>query len=128
MPNNLTDYGENQLLVWQLTTTAITRPTAWYLGVGTGNTDITLTGEPSGNGYARQAVSFTVTADTATNSGAITFGPNTTSAWGTMASVAIFDASTGGNCLWAGPLTDAKAIAVGDSLTIAIGALSVTLA
>ena len=89
MPNNLTDYGENQLLVWQLTTTAITRPTAWYLGVGTGNTDITLTGEPSGNGYARQAVSFTVTADTATNSGAITFGPNTTSAWGTMASVAI---------------------------------------
>ncbi|MFM7066565.1 MAG: hypothetical protein ACKO0U_07050 [Gammaproteobacteria bacterium] len=128
MPNNLTDYGENQLLVWQLTTTAITRPTAWYLGVGTGNTDITLTGEPSGNGYARQAVSFTVTADTATNSGAITFGPNTTSAWGTMASVAIFDASSGGNCLWAGPLTDAKAIAVGDSLTIAIGALSVTLA
>ena len=127
MPNNLTDYGENQLLVWQLTTTAITRPTAWFLGVGTGNTDITLTGEPSGNGYARQAVAFTVTADTATNSGAITFGPNTTTAWGTMASVAIFDASTGGNCLWAGSLTDAKAIAVGDSLTIAIGALSVSL-
>lgn len=23
MPNNLTDYGENQLLVWQLTTTTI---------------------------------------------------------------------------------------------------------
>ena len=111
-----------------VTTTAITRPTAWYLGVGTGNTDITLTGEPSGNGYARQSAAFTVSGDTASNSGAITFGPNTTSAWGTMASVAIFDASTGGNCLWAGPLTDAKAIAVGDSLTIAIGALSVTLA
>lgn len=127
MPNNLTDYGENQLLTFQLTTTSITRPTAWYLGVGTGNTDITLTGEPSGNGYSRQAVSFTVTADTAANSSAIIFGPNTTSAWGTMASVAIFDASTGGNCLWAGALTDAKAIAVGDSLTIAIGALSVSL-
>ena len=128
MANNLTDYGENQLLVWQLTTTAITRPTAWYLAVGTGNTDITLTGEPSGNGYTRQSVTFTVTNDTAENSGAITFGPNTTSAWGTMASVAIFDASTGGNCLWAGSLTDAKAIAVGDSLTIAAGALTVSLA
>lgn len=128
MPNNLTDYGETQLLTWQLTTTATTRPTAWYLAVGTGNTDITLTGEPSGNGYSRQSVTFTVSGDTATNSGAITFGPNTTSAWGTMASVAIFDASTGGNCLWAGPLTDAKAIAVGDSLTIAASALTVTLA
>jgi len=128
MANNLTDYGENQLLVWQLTTTAITRPTAWYLAVGTGNTDITLTGEPSGNGYTRQSVTFTVTNDTAENSGAITFGPNTTSNWGTMASVAIFDASTGGNCLWAGSLTDAKAIAVGDSLTIAAGALTVSLA
>ena len=128
MPNNLTDYGETQLLTWQLTTTATTRPTAWYLAVGTGNTDITLTGEPSGNGYSRQSVTFTVSGDTATNSGAITFGPNTTSAWGTMASVAIFDASTGGNCLWAGPLTDAKAIAVGDSLTIAASALTVSLA
>ena len=128
MPNNLTDYGETQLLTWQLTTTAITRPTAWYLGVGTGNTDITLTGEPSGNGYARQSAAFTVSGDTASNSGVITFGPNTTSNWGTMASVAIFDASTGGNCLWAGALTDAKVIAVGDSLTIAIGALDVTLA
>ena len=128
MPNNLTDYGETQLLTWQLTTTAITRPTAWYLGVGTGNTDITLTGEPSGNGYARQSAAFTVSGDTASNSGVITFGPNTTSNWGTMASVAIFDASTGGNCLWAGALTDAKVIAVGDSLTIAISALDVTLA
>lgn len=128
MANNLTDYGETQLLTWQLTTTSLTRPTAWYLGVGTGNTDITLTGEPSGNGYARQSAAFTVSGDTASNSGVITFGPNTTSNWGTMASVAIFDASTGGNCLWAGALTDAKVIAVGDSLTIAIGALDVTLA
>jgi hypothetical protein len=128
MPNNLTDFAENLLLVWHLTTGNATRPTAWYLGVGTGNTDTGLTGEPSGNGYSRQSVAFTVTTDTATNSGAITFGPNTTSNWGTMASVAIFDAATSGNCLWAGSLTDAKAIAVGDSLTIAAGALTVSLA
>ena len=116
------------VLVGTYTSVFIASPILIYLGVGTGNTDITLSGEPSGNGYSRQSVAFTVTADTATNSGAITFGPNTTSNWGTMASVAIFDASTGGNCLWAGLLTDAKAIAVGDSLTIAIGALSVSLA
>jgi hypothetical protein len=127
MPNNLTDFSENQLLVWQLTTGAVTRPTAWFVGVGTGNSDSALTGEPSGNGYARQAVTFTVASDTASNS-AVTFGPNTTSNWGTMASVAIFDAATSGNCLWAGSLTDAKAIAVGDSLTIAAGALTVSLA
>jgi hypothetical protein len=128
MANNLTDFAENLLLKWHLTTDSATRPTTWFLAVGTGNTDITLTGEPSGNGYSRQSVTFTVTADTATNSAAITFGPNTGTNWGTMASVAVFDASTSGNCLWAGALTDSRAIAVGDSLTIAGGALSLTLA
>jgi hypothetical protein len=47
---------------------------------------------------------------------------------GNMASVGIFDAATSGNCLWAGPLDIARDIAVGDSLTIAAGALSATLA
>jgi hypothetical protein len=127
MANNLTDFAENLLLKWHLTTDSATRPTAWYVGVGTGNTDTGLTGEPSGNGYSRQSVAFTVTDDEAENDALLTFGPNTTSNWGTMASVAIFDAATSGNCLWAGALTNSRAIAVGDSLTIAAGALTVSL-
>ena len=125
--SNLTNFSENQLLVWQLTNGAMTRPTSWFVGVGTGNTDITLTGEPSGNGYTRQAVTFSVTNDVASNTALLTFGPASAS-WGSMASVAVFDAATGGNCLWAGALTAAKAIDSGDSLTIAAGALTLTLA
>jgi hypothetical protein len=128
MPNNLTDHAENLLLTWLMTNAAATRPTAWFVGVGTSNTDITLSGEPSGNGYARQAVTFSVTDDTAVNTALLTFGPNATADWGDMASVGIFDAATSGNCLWAGPLDTARDIAVGDSLTIAAGALSATLA
>lgn len=125
--SNLTNFSENQLLAWQLTAGAVTRPTAWHVGVGTGHTDTGLTGEPSGNGYARQAVTFTVTNDVATNSALLVFGPASAS-WGSMASVAVFDASTGGNCLWSGALTTARTVDSGDSLTIAASALSLTLA
>lgn len=125
--SNLTNYSENQLLVWQLTSGGVTRPTAWFAAVGTGNTDITLTGEPSGNGYSRQAVTFSVTNDVASNTALLTFGPASAS-WGSMASIAVFDASTGGNCLWAGALTQAKTIDSGDSLTVNAGALTLTLA
>jgi hypothetical protein len=125
--SNITNFGENQLLVWQLTAGAVSRPTAWYVGAGTGHTDTGLTGEPSGNGYARQVVSFTVTNDAATNSALLVFGPASAS-WGSMASVAVFDAVTGGNCLWAGALTTARTVDTGDSLTIAASALSLTIA
>lgn len=125
--SNLTNFSENQLLVWQLTNGAMTRPTAWFVGVGTGNTDITLTGEPSGNGYARQAVTFSVTNDVASNTALLVFGPASAS-WGSMSSIAVFDAATGGNCLWAGALAASRTVDVGDSLTVAAGALTLTLA
>jgi hypothetical protein len=125
--SNLSNFSENQLLVWQLTNGAVTRPTAWFVGVGTGHTDTGLTGEPSGNGYARQAVSFSVTDDVATNTALLVFGPASAS-WGSMASVAVFDAATGGNCLWSGALAAARTVDVGDSLTVAASALSLTLA
>jgi hypothetical protein len=90
MPNNQTDYAENLLATWLMTNTAATRPTAWCVGLGTGNTDLTLSGEPSGNGYARQAATFSVTDDTAVNTALLTFGPNAAADWGNMASVGIF--------------------------------------
>ena len=125
--SNLTNFSENQLLAWQLTTGSVTRPSAWFVGVGTGHTDITLTGEPSGNGYARQAITFSVTNDTATNTALLVFGPASV-AWGSMASVGVFTAASGGDCLWTGALAAPRTIDVGDSLTIAAGALTQTLA
>ena len=48
--------------------------------------------------------------------------------WGTITHVAIFNASTGGQVLAAGALTSSKVISNGDSLQIASGNLTVTLA
>lgn len=126
--SGLSNYLETLLLTWHLTGNAATRPTAWFLGVGTGSSDTGLTGEPSGNGYARVAISSTVSGDTATNSGALTLGPCTGASWGTMSHFGIFDASTGGNLLWHGGLQAAKTVDVGDSLAVAASAVALTLA
>lgn len=126
--SNFSDHSENLVATWLFTTDSATRPTAWYLGVGTGHSDAGLTGEPSGNGYARQQVVFTVAGGVATLSGAETFGPCSTAGWGTIASAAIFDAATAGNCLAVGALTASRVIEVGDSLTVADGAVTFTIA
>lgn len=124
----LSNYLETLLHTWHLTAGAATRPTTWYLGLGTGSSDTGLTGEPSGNGYARQSITFSVTDDVATNTNLLTFGPNTSTNWGTLSHFGIFDASSSGNLLWHGSLTASKTVEVGDSLTVAIGDIDLTLA
>jgi len=134
--NNLTDAGENLLLTWLLTNGAATRPTAWYasLHVGAATEAAPATNEIAGNGYARQAVGgasgFTVsgTAPTqAVNPAILTFGPNTTTNWGTVTDAGVWSAVTAGVGYWTGALAASKAVAVGDSLTIAASALVLQL-
>jgi hypothetical protein len=124
---NFSDYSETLVATWLFTTDSATRPTAWYLGVGTGHTDAALTGEPSGDGYARQQVAFTVSNGVATLADAEAFGPATGN-WGTIASAAIFDAATAGNVLAVGALTASRVIESGDTLTVAAGAVTFTVA
>jgi hypothetical protein len=45
----------------------------------------------------------------------------------TYSHASIWDASTAGNCLWVGALAAAKAVNAGDTFTIPIGSLTVTL-
>lgn len=123
---NFSDFAEQLVATWLFTADSATRPTAWYLGVGTGNTDAGLTGEPSGDGYARQQVTFSASNGVATLDDAETFGP-ATGAWGTIASAGIFDSATGGNCLAVGALTNSRVIENGDSLTVAAGAVTFTV-
>ena len=124
---NFTDYGEQLVTAFVLTNAAVTRPTSWYLGVGTGHTDTGLTGEPSGNGYARQQVTFNASGGVGTLADAETFGPASDS-WGTIASAGIFDAATGGNALITGALAASRVVESGDSLTVAAGAVTFTVA
>jgi len=124
----LSDYAENLLNQWLMTNGVATRPTAWYVALFTtapsdagGGTEVSL------GGYARQAATFTVTGDTASNSGAISFTASGAS-WGTITHIGIFDAVSAGNLLWHGALTASKTIADGDTLEFSTGNIDLTLA
>jgi len=88
--------------------------------------------EVSGNGYARQLITFGAAA---TGGGAVrqtqnTNAPTDTASggnWGTVDYGAIYDAVTAGNRIHSGALTTAEAINDGNSYTLAIGAYTATL-
>lgn len=118
---------ETRVLQWALTNGSPTRPTTWYVGLFTAAPGETGGGtEVSGGSYARTAATFTVSGDTATNSGAVEF-PTATGSWGTITHAAVFDASSGGNMLLYAALTASKTIATGDIFRIPAGELDVTL-
>jgi hypothetical protein len=123
-----TNYAETLVMTWLFTASAATRPTTWFTALHTADpTEVGNVGELSGNGYARQSTAFTIAANEASNTATLTFGPNTGSNWGTVSHVSVWDAVSTGNCLAYGALSSSVVIAVGDSLTIAAGALDITL-
>ena len=126
---SFTNAYETHLLQYLLTTDSVTRPTSWYVGLFTSDpTDTGAAGtEVSGNGYARTAVTFSVTGDTASNTAGVEFPAATGGDWGTVSHIGIMDASSGGNMLIASALTVAKDITDGDVFRIPTGDLDVTL-
>ena len=118
---------ETTVLQWTFTNGAVTRPTAWYLGLFTAAPGEAGGGtEVSGGGYVRKAVTFSVSGNLATNTAAIEFDVATAD-WGTITHVAVFDASTGGNQIAYATLTTSKTIATGDVLRVPAGDLDITL-
>ena len=83
--------------------------------------------EPSGSNYARtQCSSWTTASDGAcANDGAIEC-PTPSGSWGTCTHMAAFDASTAGNCLFWGNVTDQEPLS-GNTVQFADGALDLTL-
>jgi len=119
---------ETTVLQWSLTTDSVTRPTTWYVGLFTSDpTDTGAAGtEVSGGSYARTAVTFSVTGDTASNTAAVEF-PAATANWGTVSHIGVHDASTGGNMLVHAALSASKVITDGDVFRIPTGDLDITL-
>ena len=120
---------ETHVLNYVFTTTSVTRPTAWYLALFTSNpaedasgTEVTTTN----TAYARQSATFTVSGNTASNSGAIEF-PTATASYGTVSHVGIYTASTGGDLIAYAALSTSKAIDTGDVFRVPDGDLDVTL-
>lgn len=125
------DYLENKILDHVLGTAAYTAPTP-YLALFTSDPGETgnLSGEVSGGGYARVAISGKMSAasgGTSSNSSALTF-PTATADWGTITHAAIVDSGTvgAGNVLYYMALTTTKTILNGDTAQFAAGALSIS--
>lgn len=127
-------YLANKLIDHQLGKTSYTMPTVY---VGLSSTTPTLAGanitEPSGGSYARVATSgatWTAASNGSTsNAAAITF-PTATADWVSGSNLTygvLYDAASAGNVLAYGVLTVAKNVLNGDTASIAIGGLTVTI-
>lgn len=123
----MTDYLENALISHVLRNSAYTSPSAVYLGLlSTVPTDSTAGTELSGNGYARQSLTFAApSAGTTSTSAAVTFTASGGD-WSRAFAVGIYDASTSGNLLFYKTIAG-KVVKNGETLTIDSGNLSVTL-
>jgi len=120
---------ETHVLNYVFTTTSVTRPTAWHLALFTSNPAEDASGtevSTSGTAYARQAATFTVSGNTASNSGAVEF-PTATASYGTVTHVGVYTASSGGDLIAYAALSTSKAIATGDVFRVPAGDLDVTL-
>lgn len=132
----LTNYGESALLNHVTGKAAMTLPTEVYLCLFTADPTEsgTLTSEVgSARGYVRLPMKASISTSSAgsqiTNTVAFTFGPCTTTVWGTITHAAIIDTGTlgSGNMLFKGALAASKTVAIGDTLVVPIGALSISL-
>ncbi len=122
------NYLANEILDDVFSGNAYSVPSTFYLALYTATPNAGGGGtELSGNGYARQTVAFTTTAQTSSNTAAVEY-PTATASWGTITSVGVFDALTSGNLLAFGNLTASKTIGTGDVLRIPAGDLDITLA
>ena len=118
---------ETRVLQYIFTTGSVTRPTAWHVALYTAAPNDSGGGtEVSGGAYARQSVAFSVSGNTATNSGAVEY-PTATASYGTVSHVGVFDAATGGNLIAYAALSASKAIDTGDVFRIPAGDLDITL-
>lgn len=130
-----TTYLANKLLDHQVGKTAFTMPAVW---VAMSSTTPALAGtgvtEPTGGAYARVATTGATwnaaAAGSISNAAAITF-PTATADWAAGANLTygvLYDAVTAGNVLGYGVLTVAKNVLNGDTASIAIGGLTITIA
>lgn len=90
-------------------------------------------GDPGEDGTGNPAAHTTRAAATFAAASGNTVTSDADVTWASMAAaetithISLWDASTNGNCLWAGALTASKTVAIGDTLQILTGSLTVSL-
>jgi hypothetical protein len=135
---NITTYLENKLLEHSTGKTTFAKPSATYAALFTVSpttsfTSVIPTGtEVTGTGYGRQLVSWaSASGGSISNNADLTWSASGTwSSGNSITSIGIFDSqlSTGSNnLLWFGPLSAPVTLNNGDSFTIPLGLLVITI-
>jgi hypothetical protein len=125
-----TNYLEDAVLNAVLRNVSFTSPATVYVGLFTADPGEagSLAAEVSGGSYARVSVAFGApSGGTCANTGILTF-PTATVSWGIVTYAAILDSGTllSGNILYKGVLAASKTVDIGDTVSYAIGALTVS--
>lgn len=141
----MSNYLENKLIDFLLRGQSFTAPTTVYFALCTSTPTDASTGstisEVSGGNYSRQSLTCNATnflstqGNTSTPSSGTngTTSNNSTIAWSsvtwtaTITAVAICDASSGGNLLWYAALGSSKTINSSDSVSFAVGDLTLQI-
>ena len=126
---SFSNFLETEILDHVFGAAAYTAPGTMHLALFTANPDEDGSGaevSTSGTAYARQTVAFTVSGNTASNTGAVEY-PTATSSFGTVSHVGVMDASTGGNLMAYAALSSSKTISTGDVFRVPVGDLDITL-
>lgn len=125
-------YLEDATLNHFFRNTPTTSPTTVYLALFSADPgEGTVANELSGNGYARQPITFGAPADGAgssrriQNTGSVVF-TSTGSAWTTATHASVMDAVSGGNSLAPGALAAPRTVDAGGTLTFAAGQITVS--
>lgn len=125
------NYLEERIVEHFLRNNTVASPTTIYLALFETDPGEDASGtETSYTSYARQTSTWTALdgSGQTKNVSSVTFPANgNASASATVTHAAIFDAATLGNCLLYGPLASSKTLAVGDVLSFAANALTLTL-
>lgn len=127
------DFLSNELLDHVFGGAAYSAPATVYAGLSTTtpNKDGTGVTEPSGNNYARVAITANSTNFPAASGGAMANGtdiqfPTPSGSWGQCTHLVLFDASTNGNKLAFGALTVAQTPVSGNTVVVPTGDLDLT--
>lgn len=121
-----TTYFREKIAGHMLLAESYTPPSTWYLALYTaapgdagGGTEVA-----SGGGYARQSITMSRSGSTVSNSVLVDF-PVATGNNGTVVSVGLLDAATGGNICGYHTLAQSKSYNTGDQIRLQAGSFTI---
>lgn len=125
---SISNYLEDELLD-HIFNAAYTPVSTVYLALSTADPTDDGSGmaEPSGNGYARKAITFSAASSRQIDQNADVNFDQASGSWGTITHWAIFDALTSGNMLAHGALSTSKQVVSGNTPSVASGEVTISV-